>query len=467
MKTLSTSLTVALLATLAGCVPPDVEPGTDPAADLGAGGESVARAQSGLVASTHYVLRNPDGNCMDVPNRSNDNGAQVSTWGCNDGLNQAFGFVFHDTSSPELLEGQEVQIIARHSGKCLDVEYGSAEAGARVLQWGCHDGANQRWYLWALPGGKLGLKSKQSGLCLVSAPSGGGLIQDDCDATPDARRVWGFTPTVVPAPPPAGTSITLFRDGGYAGPSITLAADVPDLRAYPGWNDAASSATLSPGGYVSVYQDINYGGACETIFLNTPDLYKRLVGNDSISSLRLGSHCRTVVLFEHGGYGGDSISFVGEISNLMNLGWNDRVSSMELSPGSAITLYQHVGYGGVCQNFTTSRGWLSDTNVGNDALSSLRFGENCGQRNIGVKNVGSNMTLSYRIKQGGAWGERSSDIDPGERVGTIFNDTRDIELEVSVDHGLVWALVCTKKLTTSGDFTMRVSGNWAAPSCDS
>ena len=34
---------------------------------------------------------------------------------------------------------------ARHSGKCLDVEGASLESGARVNQYSCHGGENQRW----------------------------------------------------------------------------------------------------------------------------------------------------------------------------------------------------------------------------------------------------------------------------------------------------------------------------------
>ena len=39
------------------------------------------------------------------------------------------------------------RIIARHSGKCLDVYAASLEDGASVIQWQCHGGQNQSWYV--------------------------------------------------------------------------------------------------------------------------------------------------------------------------------------------------------------------------------------------------------------------------------------------------------------------------------
>jgi hypothetical protein len=36
-------------------------------------------------------------------------------------------------------------VIARHSGRVLDVEGGSSASGAQIIQWGYHGGGNQRW----------------------------------------------------------------------------------------------------------------------------------------------------------------------------------------------------------------------------------------------------------------------------------------------------------------------------------
>jgi len=38
-------------------------------------------------------------------------------------------------------------LIARHSGKCLDIAGEGLEDGATLHQYRCHGGANQRFYL--------------------------------------------------------------------------------------------------------------------------------------------------------------------------------------------------------------------------------------------------------------------------------------------------------------------------------
>ena len=40
-----------------------------------------------------------------------------------------------------------VRIVARHSGKAMDVEGASVDEGARVIQYTPHGGANQQWLL--------------------------------------------------------------------------------------------------------------------------------------------------------------------------------------------------------------------------------------------------------------------------------------------------------------------------------
>src|SRR5689334_877776 len=37
------------------------------------------------------------------------------------------------------------ELVAMHSGKCLDVYGASTDDAARVIQWPCHGGENQHW----------------------------------------------------------------------------------------------------------------------------------------------------------------------------------------------------------------------------------------------------------------------------------------------------------------------------------
>jgi hypothetical protein len=59
-----------------------------------------------------------------------------------------------------------VQIIARHSGKCLDVRGISVDRGAVVQQWGCWNGPNQQWQLTPAGDGSFIVTSVNSGMVL-------------------------------------------------------------------------------------------------------------------------------------------------------------------------------------------------------------------------------------------------------------------------------------------------------------
>ncbi|GAA3507512.1 RICIN domain-containing protein [Streptomyces showdoensis] len=65
-------------------------------------------------------------------------------------------------------------IVARHSGKCLDVYDASRADGAGLIQWQCDGDTNQRWRLEAVSGGAVQLRAVHSGKCLEATWSGTG-----------------------------------------------------------------------------------------------------------------------------------------------------------------------------------------------------------------------------------------------------------------------------------------------------
>ncbi|MFE9139094.1 RICIN domain-containing protein [Streptomyces sp. NPDC007355] len=79
-----------------------------------------------------------------------------------------------------------VNVVARHSGKCLDVSGLSTADGAEVFQYACNGGRNQEWAVRG-SGGYLTLTARHSAKC--SRPSGGsttngaGAVQWACDGT--------------------------------------------------------------------------------------------------------------------------------------------------------------------------------------------------------------------------------------------------------------------------------------------
>ena len=68
-----------------------------------------------------------------------ENGATVQQWDWSWGDNQKWKF--------EPIGKGYFKIIAKHSGKCLDVSRIGMENGAKIQQWGWSWGDNQKWKL--------------------------------------------------------------------------------------------------------------------------------------------------------------------------------------------------------------------------------------------------------------------------------------------------------------------------------
>lgn len=92
--------------------------------------------------------------------------------------------------------GRSYQLIAKHSGKCLDVAGAGMATGANVYQWDCHGGPNQQWILTDKIGGYYVLTARHSGKCLdvagVSNDNGANIYQWDCHSGPNQQ--WMFIP---------------------------------------------------------------------------------------------------------------------------------------------------------------------------------------------------------------------------------------------------------------------------------
>ncbi len=78
------------------------------------------------------------------------------------------------------------------------------------------------------------------------------------------------------------------------------------------------------------YQHCDYQGAVSTLSPGRYNIWEMGIGNDSISSLRVSPGLR-VTLFEHANFSGRSISFTTDISCLVSYGFNDLTSSIIVS----------------------------------------------------------------------------------------------------------------------------------------
>jgi hypothetical protein len=178
----------------------------------------------------------------------------------------------------------------------------------------------------------------------------------------------------------AGT-ITVSDDVNFEGVAVTFRNDVADLRAYQ-FNDRISSIQIAPGDSWEVCTDTNFGGRCVVISTVERDL-RPLGMNDAVSSLRRVP-ARTTGRggFDRGQGGGitvsDDVNFEGatltlrrDIRDLREVQFNDRISSLQLSPDESWEACEHADYGGRCLVFSRAERDLRPFGL-NDAITSLR-----------------------------------------------------------------------------------------------
>ncbi|WP_245983926.1 RICIN domain-containing protein [Streptomyces tateyamensis] len=101
--------------------------------------------------NTYTVVNEHSGLCLDVSGASTADGAAVIQWNCGGQANQQF------TLSPVTALGnsQDYQLVAAHSGKCVDVSGVSTTPGALIHQWTCDTGstlATKKNQIWRLAG---------------------------------------------------------------------------------------------------------------------------------------------------------------------------------------------------------------------------------------------------------------------------------------------------------------------------
>jgi hypothetical protein len=100
---------------------------------------------------TYTVVNQHSGKCLDVNGASTTDGAAVIQWTCSGTTNQMF------TLRPVTALGnsQDYQLVAVHSGKCVDVAGVSTQPRALVNQWTCDTGstlATKKNQIWRLQG---------------------------------------------------------------------------------------------------------------------------------------------------------------------------------------------------------------------------------------------------------------------------------------------------------------------------
>jgi hypothetical protein len=106
----------------------------------------------------YFIVAKHSGKCLDVQDGSKNNKANVFQYEIHGGLHQQWLLT-------QLTDGYYI-LAARHSGKVLDVQGYSKEDGANVFQYQLHGGDNQKWEIRAAGDGYYFIVSKISGKAL-------------------------------------------------------------------------------------------------------------------------------------------------------------------------------------------------------------------------------------------------------------------------------------------------------------
>lgn len=140
------------------------------------------------------LIADHTGKCLDIGGAALGNGAAAVQWDCL-GMNQTNQ---HWRLVP--MGGDLVQIVAHHTSKCLDVGGASVANGAAVGQWDCLGAAqtNQLWRLVRRSGNIVSVQPAHTGKCLdVSAAStanGAAVVQWDCLGAGQTNQHWRLRP---------------------------------------------------------------------------------------------------------------------------------------------------------------------------------------------------------------------------------------------------------------------------------
>ncbi|MFB7454150.1 RICIN domain-containing protein [Streptomyces sp. NPDC056194] len=141
--------------------------------------DAAAGTITGQGGGPYYnLIARHSGKCLDVSDNSSADVADVVQYTCNKGLNQQWRL-------QDAGDGY-VRVVAQHSGKCLDVSGASTDDNALVIQYGCTSGTNQQWKFQHQQNGSFRLVARHSGKCLDvadgSTADGAHLVQYTCSS---------------------------------------------------------------------------------------------------------------------------------------------------------------------------------------------------------------------------------------------------------------------------------------------
>ncbi len=175
------------------------------------------------------LLARHSGKCLDVEFASHDDGAAVHQWTAVGGENQRWNL--------EACEEGYFRIVARHSGKCLDVALASGADGATVHQWSWVGATHQQWRITPFDLLHCAVTARHSGKCLQIGDGpyrGEGARASQLDFSAGDNQLWLVLPDLASYPGPLRIASKLtcqYLGGERSGQRFLLA----DGGAGPSW----------------------------------------------------------------------------------------------------------------------------------------------------------------------------------------------------------------------------------------
>ena len=157
-----------------------------------------------------------------------------------------------------------------------------------------------------------------------------------------------------------GYQIKVYEHGDFKGKSELIKESQANLKTL-GWNDKISSLKVernlsnidisslsdSPDGIITIYKDSNFKGDHTGFDLQEVSSLNKW--NDAISSLKISSGYQ-ITVFEHGDFKGKNVTITKGKANLVPLMWNDKISSLKVEKynedADAVTAYANGDYSG-------------------------------------------------------------------------------------------------------------------------
>jgi beta-glucanase (GH16 family) len=223
--------------------------------------DEAERHAEDFAGGSFVLVARHSGKALDVTGASTADGANVQQWSQNGTAAQIWKF--EPTGDGYYL------LRSQASGKALDVTAWSTAEGANVEEWTAHGGANQQWKLIDAGGGFYRVQSRHSGKFLDvawgSTADGANVAQ--VNWYDSAAQQWKLVPAS--APPPAGSDWKLVWNDEFDGSGLPASDKWSYDVGGSGWGNSEAeyytdrrleNARLEGGKLVIEAREEEYGG---------------------------------------------------------------------------------------------------------------------------------------------------------------------------------------------------------------